>query len=397
MRFSLASQLTQELRSLWEGYPDYVYSGEAPAAADHVPVFVYHTIRPSQFEKDLCYLQENDYRTIGLGELRKHLTGEGKVPERSVVLTFDDARSSFWRFGFPLLRRYGMKGVLFVISGLTPTASATRPNLCSVRNSNNTIDDIRAIDPDDTTLCTWPELSEMYNSGHVEVESHSLFHKEVFVDTEILGFLGPESSFVPFNTSATAYLSPGDTGQPLVPNEYYGLPLFQTAPLHAGKRAWEPSGDLIQFARDQWETLLSRKIEDGEWRRFLRVRWEQHDYTSGLQRQSASELKNEITDDIARARSLIKKHVDTDAGSHFCLPYTVGSELSLRVMETLGVESCCWGVLPEDRHNAPGTTPMKISRAKSDFLWRLPGRDQKSLPRIYGEKIGRRLRGDRVF
>jgi hypothetical protein len=395
MRFSLVSQIGHELRSFWSGYPEYVYSGGGPA--EHVPVFVYHTIRPSRFKADLRYLQENGYRTIGMEDLRKHLAGERRAPERSVVLTFDDARSSFWRFGFPLLRRYGMKGVLFVISGLTPTASATRPNLCSVRNSNKTIDDIRAIDPDDTTLCTWPELSEMYESGYVEVESHSLFHKEVFVDTEILDFLGPDSSFVPFNTSATAYLSAGDAGQPLVPNEYYGLPLFQTAPLHAGERAWEASGDLIRFARDQWEKLSSEKVEDGEWKRFLRTQLKQHDYASGLRRQSVSELKNEITDDIAGSRALIKENVDADAGNHFCLPYTVGSELSLCVMETLDVESCCWGVLPEDRHNAPGTTPMKISRAKSDFLWRLPGRGQKSLLRIYVEKIRRRLRGDRVF
>jgi len=397
MRFSLANQFSHELRSLWSGYPDYVYSGEAPAAVEHVPVFVYHTVRPSRFEEDLRYLRKNGYRTIGMGDLKRHLAGERQVPEQSVVLTFDDARSSFWRFGFPLLQRYGMKGVLFVISGLTPSASSTRPNLCSVWNSGKTVDDIRAIDPGDTALCTWPELREMYNSGYVEIESHSLFHKEVFVDTDILDFLGPHGSFVPYNTSATAYLSPEDAGQSIAPSEYYGLPLFQTAPLYRGRRSWKLSDDLLRFARDQWEELPAGKIENGGWRGSLRARWRQCGYMSGMQRQSMSEVKREITEDVVRSRALIKDHVDFEAGDHFCLPYTVGSEIGVHVMQTLGVESCSWGVLPDDRHNTPGTNLMRVARTKSDFLWRLPGQGQKSLARVYGEKIRRRLRGDRVF
>lgn len=397
MKFSLVSQFGQEMQSLWEGYPDYVYSGEAPASSGHVPVFVYHTIRPSRFEKDLRYLQENDYKTIGMGDLKRHLSGEREAPERSVVLTFDDARSSFWRFGFPLLKHYGMKGVLFVVSGLTPTAPSVRQNLLSVWGKKQTVNEIRAIDPHDTTLCTWTELRKMYNSGHVEIESHSLLHKEVFVDTEIVDFLRPSSSFVPFDTSATAYLSPKDAPQSITPEEHYGLPLFETAPLHGGQRAWQLSSSLKQFAREQWEEISSRVTEEGERRRLLDTRWRHYDYESELRRQSASELEQEITKDISRSGALIKEHVDTDAGDHFCLPYTVGSKLSVQIMKTLGVESCAWGVLPEGRHNAPGTDPMKISRSKSDFLWRLPGEGQKSLPRIYSEKIWRRLRGNRAF
>jgi len=397
MRFSLADQLAHELRSLLRGYPDFVYSGEPPARQGHVPVFVYHTIRPSRFEEDLRYLQENDYRTIGMRALRKHLTGERQVPKRSVVLTFDDARSSFWRFGYPLLRRFEMKGVLFVIAGLTPAASSVRQNLFSVWEGEQTANEIRAIDPDDTTLCTWPELREMYNSGYVEIESHSLFHKEVFVDTEIVDFLDPDSSFVPYNTSATAYMSLEDAGQSIVPDELYGLPVFQSAPLHEGRRAWILSDDLIRFAKDQWTDLASEEIESGGWKRSLRSWWARRNYVSELRRQSPSEMRSGIVQDIARSRALIREHVDSGAGNHFCLPYTVGSEVSLRSMEKLGVESCSWGVLSEERHNTPGTTPMKISRTKSDFLWRLPGEGQNSLLRVYGKKIGRRLRGDRVF
>jgi hypothetical protein len=290
-----------------------------------------------------------------------------------------------------------MKGVLFVISGLTPAASSTRQNLFSVWDEDQTMADVQSIDPNDTTLCTWPELREMYNSDYVEIENHSLLHKEVFVNTRIADFFGPESSFVPFKTSATAYLSPRDTPQSISAEDHYGLPLFETAPLHEGRQAWRPSDNLKHFAREQWEKLSSRAIKEGEWKGLLYACWEQYDYESELRRQSASEVEKSIMEDILISRALIKERVGDGAGDHFCLPYTVGSELSIHAMETLGVESCAWGVLPERRHNAPGTNPMRISRVKSDFLWRLPGRGQKPLPRIYSEKVGRRLRGERVF
>lgn len=397
MRFSLASQVRTELESAWGGYPDYVYSGEAPSARGHVPVFVYHTIGPSRFEKDLCFLAENGYRTLGMNDLVRHLRGQEPAPGDAVVLTFDDARSSFWRFGYPLLRRYRMKGVLFVIAGLTRDTSPPRDNLFAVWNGDRTRAELDAIDPDDATLCTWPELSEMHDSGWVEVESHSLFHREVFVGTEIVDFLGPGSNFVPFHSPATAYLTASDVGRGLVPDAYYGLPLFRTAPLHKGVRAWELSEELKQAARACWRDVPAEMREKGTWRRSLRARWKKHRFIQGLRRQSELEVERDLIEDIAGARALIKERVDRNAGDHFCLPYAVGSAVSLRCMKKVGVESCSWGTVAEERHNRTGSDPMRISRVKADFLWRLPGAGQKSLLHVYGKKIGRRLRGERVF
>ena len=397
MQFSLTSQLYDELQSVLHGYPDFVYSGEAPARAGHVPVFIYHTIDPVRFEADLKYLVENGYTAIGMNELVRHLRGERQAPENAVVLTFDDARSSFWRFGYPLLRHYQLKGVLFVIAGLTRDAETVRENLFSTWNGESSLADIEAIDPEDTTLCTWPELRAMYKSGWIEIESHSLFHQEVFVGTEIVDFLGPDSSYVPYQTSATAYLSVSDVGAGIVPEQYYGLPLFQTASLHSGQCAWEVSGELIQCARDWWRDVPVEARKNGAWRRWLRAKWDARDVTQELRRQDASDVERSITEDIAQASALIKDHVDRNAGDHFCLPYTVGSEVSVCVITKLDVKSCSWGVMAENRHNTVGSNPMRISRIKSDFVWRLPGDSQRSLSQVYAKKLLRRLCGKKVY
>jgi peptidoglycan/xylan/chitin deacetylase (PgdA/CDA1 family) len=364
--------------------------------AGHVPVFVYHTIDPASFEKDLCYLAENGYQAIGMGDLTAYLNGVRSIPDRSIVLTFDDARSSFWRYAYPLLQRYEMKGVLFVIAGPTTDASSHRDNLFSVWDGQRTLADLQRLDPDDSTLCTWPELRAMHDSGWVEIESHSLFHQEVFVDTEILDIIGPNSSFAPFQTAVTAYLTPPDIGQPITPSDYYGLPVFPSASLHEGVCAWDVPEDVRQRARTIWQAVAADG-GDGQWKRAVQARWEQENVQEDLRRQTEADVRQRIRDDLVTARALIKEEVSPDAGDHFCLPYGVGSSVSLQVQRELGIESCSWSVTPDKKNNAPGDDPMRICRIKADFIWRLPGRGQKSLLQVYWDKVMRRVRGERVY
>jgi peptidoglycan/xylan/chitin deacetylase (PgdA/CDA1 family) len=42
---------------------------------------------------------------------------------KSVLLTIDDARSSVWRFAYPLLKKYQMNAVVFIIPGWTKDSS----------------------------------------------------------------------------------------------------------------------------------------------------------------------------------------------------------------------------------------------------------------------------------
>jgi peptidoglycan/xylan/chitin deacetylase (PgdA/CDA1 family) len=349
------------------------------------------------FEEDLQFLAKNGYATIGMDELVAYIRGRGSLPEKAVVLTFDDARSSFWRFAYPLLQRYNMRGVLFVIVGLTMDAASVRTNLSSVWKGDVEVGDVEAIDPDDRSLCTWPELREMHASGWIDIESHSLFHQEVFVNSEISDILGPESSFIPYKTSATAYLTPRDIGREIVPDQYYGLPIFPTASLHQGLPGWEVSEELLRLAKRIWSDATCQDSTDSSVERTARARLEQYRLRKYLRRQTVSEIGRKIEEDIMTARDILKERVSTDVGHHFCLPYGVGSEISVQIQRSLGMESCSWGTNPGEKHNRPGTDPMMIARLKSDFIWRLPGAGQKSLFQVYGEKVGRRLRGEHVY
>jgi peptidoglycan/xylan/chitin deacetylase (PgdA/CDA1 family) len=76
-------------------------------------------VSPHRFAEQLEVLTRN-FVPLSLAELIKRLQ-EGKVPEKSVVITFDDGYAdNFWN-ARPLLERFGVPATVFVTTGLVGT------------------------------------------------------------------------------------------------------------------------------------------------------------------------------------------------------------------------------------------------------------------------------------
>ena len=82
-------------------YPRFLFG--MPVKRGDVPVFTYHEADPVGLAQDLAYLAENGYRTLGLEEYISQGPGSSDTSRR-VLLTFDDARRSFWEVGRPTVK-----------------------------------------------------------------------------------------------------------------------------------------------------------------------------------------------------------------------------------------------------------------------------------------------------
>ena len=67
-------------------------------------------------EEELKYLVENNYFFPTWEEVRKYIDGELLLPEKSVVLTFDDGAKSFLNLGAPLFNKYKIPVTSFLIT-----------------------------------------------------------------------------------------------------------------------------------------------------------------------------------------------------------------------------------------------------------------------------------------
>lgn len=71
------------------------------------------TVSGQNFEAQLVYLKENNYQTFHFSELQDLKTGND-LPNKPVIITFDDVYKSQLDIAIPLLIKYGFKATFFV-------------------------------------------------------------------------------------------------------------------------------------------------------------------------------------------------------------------------------------------------------------------------------------------
>ncbi len=124
-----------------------------------VPVLNYHqindtaknplTVNVEQFDAQMKFLSDNGYHTITPEQMLDAWEKGTELPEKPVVITFDDGYVDNYKNAFPVLKKYDMKATIFLIS------------------------DYMEVYPN---YVTWPQAKEMYDSGLINIESHTLNH-----------------------------------------------------------------------------------------------------------------------------------------------------------------------------------------------------------------------------
>jgi peptidoglycan/xylan/chitin deacetylase (PgdA/CDA1 family) len=99
----------------------------AIVAAQSAVILLYHHVAedtppststsPEDFESHLAYLSDNGFSVIALDHMIESLRSGQSLPDKSVVITFDDGYSSIYDTAFPMLQRYNYPFTLFVSTG----------------------------------------------------------------------------------------------------------------------------------------------------------------------------------------------------------------------------------------------------------------------------------------
>lgn len=132
-----------------------------------LPVLMYHgllkdpdmqndyIISPKLFEQDLKYLKKHGYTSVFISDLIAFVEDGAPLPEKPVLITFDDGYYNNYLYAFPLLQKYQTKAVISIIGKQTDTDSKRDDNHATYSN------------------LTWKQLQEMAASGLVEIQNHS--------------------------------------------------------------------------------------------------------------------------------------------------------------------------------------------------------------------------------
>lgn len=130
-----------------------------------LPIIMYHSVlksrsgdyivHPETLESDFKYIKEKGYTTVTITDLINYVYDDVPLPEKPIVITFDDGCYNNLGYAVPLLHKYNMKAVISIVGSYTDTYSAS----------------------DETNLnysyLRWKDINELITDGCIEFQNHT--------------------------------------------------------------------------------------------------------------------------------------------------------------------------------------------------------------------------------
>ena len=111
-------------------------------------MFISLAIEPEDFDWQMKYLVDHGYHSISIDELYAFMEGQGTLPDRPVLITFDDGYVDNYTNAYPILKKYNLKATIFIVTGFVSKRKG---------------------------YLTWDQLREMEKNG-VMAQSHTVTH-----------------------------------------------------------------------------------------------------------------------------------------------------------------------------------------------------------------------------
>ncbi len=134
-----------------------------------VPILMYHSVAdasppelqtwtatPAQFAAQMGWLAEQGYRALTVSQLVQMRQAGQPLPERAIVLTFDDGYANFLSTAMPIMAKHGLASTLYVTTGF--------------------VDHQRHLFGTQPSILTWPQLREIQRNPLVEIGAHTHDH-----------------------------------------------------------------------------------------------------------------------------------------------------------------------------------------------------------------------------
>lgn len=145
-----------------------------------IPILMYHSvdtdcapnyrrwmISPDRFRRQMAAISEWGYEALTMSALADSLTTKRPLPEKAVVITFDDGFHDFLDGALPILEEFGLAATLFVVAG---HVGGRAPWL-------NTLGE------GDREMLGWGDLAELPERG-IEIGAHTLTHPQLDILSE---------------------------------------------------------------------------------------------------------------------------------------------------------------------------------------------------------------------
>jgi len=347
-----------------------------------VPVVMYHSVGiPNEdwrwgfltcpyttFESHLQWMKKKGFHSISLQQLYEYMSKAASLPRNSVVLTFDDGYLDNWVFAYPLLKKYGFKGTIYVNLEFVDVRDIQRKNLEDAWRGGTKIHDLKSLG-----YLSWEEMKHMEKHGVIDIQSHTMTHTWYPISDRIIDFRHPGDSYI----WMTWNNHPGRKPYLQVDaNELVDLgePVYQHERAIGAKRYF-PDGNLRDYMLDYVKQKGGRDFfKSSGWREDLfRVtkRYRAGNRLNGRY-ETDEEYEARVYYELQESKQIIESKLDKTV-KFLCWPGGAVTGKVLRIAQEIGYVSSTAG--KDMKHtkkklgNRYGEDPSRITRMGADLYW----------------------------
>lgn len=131
-----------------------------------IPVLMYHlclteappdelkgmAVTVKEFDAQLAALKKAGYEGISFEQYYNYRLYGASLPEKPVIITFDDGYENNYTNAFPILKKHNMKATIFIVTSAVGQQGVQYPHM------------------------TWEQMKEMEDSGLVIIHNHGSYH-----------------------------------------------------------------------------------------------------------------------------------------------------------------------------------------------------------------------------
>lgn len=335
-----------------------------------VPVLMYHSIGmpnkkwhwnyltcPYQiFEKQLKWLKKNEFHTIHLNELYEYIFNHGKIPKRSIVLTFDDGYADNWIFAYPLLKKYDYKGTVFVNPEFVDQRNIKRLRLDQTDN----IEKLEKLG-----FLSWQEIQEMEIDGSIDIQSHAMTHTHYPISDKIIDFRNPRDSYIWLTWNSNVKEKPN-----LQVDNYklkkLGEPVYEMNTSLRYKRFFPDRNlryTLVEYVKKNGSTKF---FNNPTWKKELIEQAEKYKKNNILTErfENKKELKERIYQELKQSKEILSENLNKKI-EFLCWPEGSASEIGCKIAREIGYKMTTAAKdIPRLRKNIPNSPILKIDRIR---------------------------------
>ena len=306
------------------------------------------------FEDQLRTLKQKGYKSINLHQLYDYIFESKPIPEKSIVFTFDDGYLDNWVFAYPLMKKYGFQGTIYVNPEFVDNSTVKRKRIDEVTDTKS----LQTIG-----FLSWEEMLQMESENVMLIESHALTHTWYPKSNKIIDFRHPGDNYIwmTWNSNSQLKYDLQIDNESLVE---LGEPVYEYVKSLSGKQFFpdenlklhmcnyiQANGGKSFFETINWKAVLNNEVDKYKSEHLLNERYE-----------TDFEYHKRISSELNSTKTIIESKLKKEVDFH-CWPGGSATIEGMEIANNLGFKlSNVADDILEIRYKIKNNNLFKINR-----------------------------------